>query len=654
VSDMIPGELKETVAWLQTASQALWWNVATMFVRQVREQDELSALFPRDPAVEDLLDPSQAPPDPARWAHRAFLTLERHVDPTYGSAGSRMGQLRDGKWGHKWEAENRQQTNDLYIRPVVAFLGRRGAEVRRSLQVPPGGAATHLALRDRLGAGGYADVWRAWDERLEREVAVKIVRDSAAEFSSALDHARALARVQHANVVAVFDVVTVIDPEDRDRMTAAVVTELVPGDTLAVRLRTLIPADDAHRIGSGVLDGIAAIHAAGLAHMDLHDENVLVTRDGVAKVIDILYRGTIAVLPTSRRDHHLRADIRAVGDILRALVDATTVEHPGADEFRRMTRIATDLETMRGPFSAILASRATVNDEGRAKGLLRRFQGPEGRRRLVDQLLRQPVVANDASVAEALSNAVTLRAFEPSDVLVVEGAVETDMHMLLAGEVVVQVHGRDVAKRTAGQHVGEMALIDPAKTRSATVRAVVPTVSAVVSEDRFTAIAADHAEMWRRLALELGERLRGRGALVAPRNETPQLYLAPVGPEAGAAVDALRSLLHASDLRVLPQMEASEFGRRCSTLDFVIAVTTGGHTGGPARDALVARTSLAIGALGPDRTLLVLIGCSRDGLPQSLLEVRCLDVSDGADPLVERIRPVADEIRTLIHLLGSR
>jgi serine/threonine protein kinase len=76
-----------------------------------------------------------------------------------------------------------------------------------------------------LGEGGFADVWKAQDE-LDRDVAVKIVRASGAGMSSALNHAKALARATHQNVVSVLSLEKVRDP-DSGRMLNCVVMELI-------------------------------------------------------------------------------------------------------------------------------------------------------------------------------------------------------------------------------------------------------------------------------------------------------------------------------------------------------------------------------------------------------------------------------------------
>jgi hypothetical protein len=69
----------------------------------------------------DLTDTSQVSADLECWARRAFFTLERYANGE-GESGTRPGQLRDGKWGHKWEEIHRHQANDLYIRPILAHL----------------------------------------------------------------------------------------------------------------------------------------------------------------------------------------------------------------------------------------------------------------------------------------------------------------------------------------------------------------------------------------------------------------------------------------------------------------------------------------------------------------------------------------------------
>ena len=120
-----------------------------------------------------------------------------------------------------------------------------------------------------LGAGGMGEVYKARDPRLNRDVAVKILppRGDRARFQS---EARALAALNHPNILAIFDV-----GDDY------LVTELIDGSPWkSAGLRQTID------IAAQVCDGLAAAHSIGIAHRDLKPLNILVTREGRAKILD--------------------------------------------------------------------------------------------------------------------------------------------------------------------------------------------------------------------------------------------------------------------------------------------------------------------------------------------------------------------------------
>lgn len=82
------------------------------------------------------------------------------------------------------------------------------------------------------------------------------------------------------------------------------------------------------------------------------------------------------------------------------------------------------------------------------------------------------------------------------------------MLLILSGCVSVVVHGHEVAQRAAGQHVGEMALIDPGAPRSASIVAIEDTMTASIGEPDFTELADHDPKLWRLLALELAQVIR--------------------------------------------------------------------------------------------------------------------------------------------------
>jgi len=143
--------------------------------------------------------------------------------------------------------------------------------------------ATRYRLIERIDEGGAGEVWRARDEKLDRDVAIKLLGPDADDAFRArfADEARRAAAVVHPNVVTVFD-------EGRDGADAFMVMELVPGKTLReiVAERGPLPAHEVARLIRQVAGALDAAHAAGVVHCDVKPANIIVDREGVAKLTD--------------------------------------------------------------------------------------------------------------------------------------------------------------------------------------------------------------------------------------------------------------------------------------------------------------------------------------------------------------------------------
>jgi eukaryotic-like serine/threonine-protein kinase len=135
-----------------------------------------------------------------------------------------------------------------------------------------------------LGAGGMGEVYRARDTRLGRDVALKILPSEVAGDTSRRQRfeleARAVAALNHPNIVAIYDV----GFEDR---AAFILSELVQGETLRGAIqRGPVPIRKTLDIVVQIADGLAAAHAAHIAHRDLKPENIMLTDDGRVKILD--------------------------------------------------------------------------------------------------------------------------------------------------------------------------------------------------------------------------------------------------------------------------------------------------------------------------------------------------------------------------------
>jgi Tol biopolymer transport system component len=223
--------------------------------------------------------------DPDRWQHaerlfHAALARDDSERPAFlrEACGGDESLRRDVEslLTFETDAQAFMQASALEIAPAVIHSALSTPLVGQRLGPYDIGAL--------LGAGGMGDVYRARDTMLGREVAIKILPDA---FMADADRrarfereARLLAALNHPHIGAIYGF------EQRDGL-HALVLELIEGDTLAARLGAgPLPPREAMTIARQIADALDAAHEKGIVHRDLKPSNIMITPDGVVKVLD--------------------------------------------------------------------------------------------------------------------------------------------------------------------------------------------------------------------------------------------------------------------------------------------------------------------------------------------------------------------------------
>ena len=205
--------------------------------------------------------------------------------------------------------ENAGQFGDAPL--IASATWREPASRLDDIPLASGSQLGPYRILGLLGAGGMGQVYRAFDPRLQREIAIRI---AAERFSERFDReVRAIATLNHPNICTIHDV----GPN-------YLVTELVDGETLREWFRRALPVERSLGIARQVLEALRAAHQADIVHRDLKPENVMVRSDGYVKVLDF---GLAERMPSSRATQAARV----------ATTDATLTALPTEGVYRRLS-----------------------------------------------------------------------------------------------------------------------------------------------------------------------------------------------------------------------------------------------------------------------------------------------------------------------------
>ena len=248
--------------------------------------------------------------------------------------------------------------------------------------------AGRYRLMNRIGSGGMGHVWLAWDERLNRAVAVKQLHspvglpeaEARVAHDRAMREARITARLHHPNAVPVFDVV---DHEGQP----CLVMQYLPSRSLQAVLteRGPLPAREVARIGSELAAALAAAHRADIVHRDVKPGNVLLADDGTARITDFgishalgdasltstgMVTGTPAYLaPEVARGTSSSAasDVFSLGATLYAAVEGAPPFGTGENAMALLHRVASGSITppSDGPLTPVLLAMLAAAPEDR-------------------------------------------------------------------------------------------------------------------------------------------------------------------------------------------------------------------------------------------------------------------------------------------------
>jgi len=336
--------------------------------------------------------------DPERWA-RLDAGLDTLLALTPAERPAAVERLAAG------DADLRRELLAFLAADARAegFLESPPAEDVAALALADGGrhvgrTVGHYRLDALLGAGGMGEIYRASDLRLGRAVAVKVLAGYGGDRAQALERfereARAIAALSHRSILAVHD-------HGIEDDLAYTVMELLEGETLAERLeRGALGWRETAALGFEIAEGLAAAHAKGVVHRDIKPDNIFVTGDGHARILDFgiarlvepaedapsktdtgIVVGTLGYMsPEQARGERVgpASDLFALGCVLYEMA-------AGAPAFRRATTAEAVAAILRDPPPPLPPSLSAL---------------PEGLRVAIERCLQKDPAARPASARE--------------------------------------------------------------------------------------------------------------------------------------------------------------------------------------------------------------------------------------------------------------
>lgn len=297
-----------------------------------------------------------------------------------------------------------------------------------------------------------------------------------------------------------------------------------------------------------------------------------------------------------------------------------------------------------------------------------RFEG-DGSNNLVEALQRQDFVAGSAEIANALIAEGKLEEFAQGDVLITEGAEDSDVFFLVSGTVGVVVKLNQIATRRAGETVGEMSATEPSLKRSASIIALETVVALRVPSPAFGRIGTEHHK-WLPVARTLARRLYQRNELIRAPNESPKLFIISSSEAKPIADEIQTALSHDVFCRIWTDgvffaggypLDALE--KAVDESDFAIAVCepddiveSRGTRSPTIRDNVLFELGLFMGRLSRARAFLIHPRIKDLKLPSDVQGLTLLSYQPPSKPedLAAALGPACTAVRKAVRLLGVR
>lgn len=231
---------------------------------------------------------------------------------------------------------------------------------------------SHYTILEKLGEGGMGIVYKARDNRLERIVALKFLPQNVGSSSDELvrfeQEARAISALNHPSIATIHDF-------DKADGRTFLVLECIPGGTLKAKLNQLreggqnLPIQEILRFGRQIADGLATAHTAGIVHRDVKTDNVMLTREGNAKLTDF----GLAKLQSAGRVTQTGSTVGTAGYMSPEQIHGADVDH--RTDIFSLGVVLYELTTQRLPFRgdhAVAMAYSIVNEEPAPVNSIRR------------------------------------------------------------------------------------------------------------------------------------------------------------------------------------------------------------------------------------------------------------------------------------------